>query len=289
MTNTDTTDESTILVLGGTGKTGSRLTKLLRARGAGVRTASRHGADVTFDWDDPATHGPALDGATAVYLVPPTQRLDYGDLVVAFLDRAEAAGVGHVTQLSARGVDGAPPEVTPRALELDLASRSGLTHSILRPGWFLQNFDDPGLFLPTGGRIAAPTGDGAEAFVHADDIAEAAAATLLAPADHDGGGYTLTGPEALSFAEVAERIAKASGRPVTHDDVDRETWVARAVAAGVPEDYAGLLSTLLDDRLRNGQGTATTDAVERLTGHPARGFDAYAAEPAVVAAWLQAP
>jgi uncharacterized protein YbjT (DUF2867 family) len=221
--------------------------------------------------------------------VPPTQRLDYGDLVVAFLDRAEAAGVSHVTQLSARGVDGAPPEVTPRALELNLAARSALTHSILRPGWFLQNFDDPGLFLPAGGRIAAPTGDGAEAFVHADDIAEAAAATLLAPADHDGGGYTLTGPEALTFAEVAERIAKATGRPVVHDDVSREAWVAQAVAAGVPEDYAGLLATLLDERLREGQGTATTDAVERLTGHPARGFDAYAAEPAVVAAWLQAP
>jgi uncharacterized protein YbjT (DUF2867 family) len=280
------TSPQTILVLGGTGKTGRRVVGRLQAAGATARAAARHGGDVRFDWDDPATWDAALDGAEAVYLVPPTARMAYVPQVTAFLDRAEAAGVGHVTHLSARGVDLAPPEVPPRAVELDLAARD-LSHSTLRPGWFMQNFSE-GYFVPRGGTVAAPTGDGAEAFVHADDIADAAVATLLAPTDHAGAGYTLTGPEALTFAEVAGRIALAGGQPVAHDDLPRADWVARAVAAGMPKDYASLLAGLLDDALRAGQGAATTDGVERATGHAARSFADYAAEPEVVAVWARA-
>lgn len=277
----------TILVLGGTGKTGRRLVPLLRAAGADVRTAARHGADVAFDWSDPATHDAALAGVGAAYVVPPALRLDYGPRVAAFVDRAQAAGVRHVTYLSARGVDHAPDEAPPRMVELDLAARPGLTHAVLRPGWFLQNFHEA-FFVPTAGRIAAPTGDGAEAFVHADDIAEVAAATLLAPADHDGAGYTLTGPEALSFADVAAGIAAAVGRPVRHDDVGRAEWVAEQVAGGMPEDYAELLATLLVDRVRADVGAPTTADVEKVTGHPPRSFADYAADPEVVAAWRRA-
>ena len=137
MTNTRTT-----LLLGGTGKTARRIAPLLRASGVPVRTAARHGADVHFDWDDPTTHDAALADVGAVYLVPPSLRLDFAADVVAFLDRAERAGVRHVTFLSARGVEQLPPEVALRAVELDLAARSGLSHTILRPSWFMQNFSE---------------------------------------------------------------------------------------------------------------------------------------------------
>jgi len=273
----------TILIVGGTGKTGRRIAARLRERGVPVRTAARHHADVAFDWHGPATHDAALAGVSAVYLVPPAQRLDYAPAVAAFLDRAQAAGVRHVTSLSARGVDELPPEMTPRAVELDLGRRPGLTHAVLRPAWFMQNFDEP-LFLPTGGTLAAPTGVGAEAFVHADDIAEVAVATLLAPADHDGTGYTLTGPEALTFGDVADRIAKASGRPVVHDDVATGAWVDRQRSAGVPDDYAQLLGRLLAV-VRDGGGATPADDVERVTGHAPRRFDDYAAEEEPLAAW----
>jgi uncharacterized protein YbjT (DUF2867 family) len=273
----------TILVLGGTGKTGRRIAARLRERGVPVRTAARHDADVAFDWHDPATHDAALAGVSAVYLVPPAQRLDYAPAVAAFLDRAQAAGVRHVTSLSARGVDELPPEVTPRAVELDLAGRLGLTHAVLRPAWFMQNFNEA-LFLPAGGTLAAPTGDGAEAIVHADDIAEVAVATLLAPADHDGAGYTLTGPEALTFGDVAARIAKASGRSVVHDDVATEAWVDRQRSSGMPDDYAQLLGGLLAV-VREGGGATPTDDVERVTGHAPRSVDDYTAEQEPLAAW----
>src|ERR1700733_1691022 len=101
----------TTLVLGGTGRTGSLVARKLAERGLSTRTASRHGAEAPFDWDNPATHGPALTGVDRIYLVTPVVRVAYARLVSDFLDRAEASGVRHVTYLSTYGSNQAPPEV----------------------------------------------------------------------------------------------------------------------------------------------------------------------------------
>ena len=69
---TDTSN--TTLVIGGTGKTGSRIAARLTALGLPVRTAARDGGDVHFEWDDPGTHQQALDGASRVYLMAPVMR-----------------------------------------------------------------------------------------------------------------------------------------------------------------------------------------------------------------------
>lgn len=254
--------DTTVLVLGGTGKTGRRLVPLLREAGATVRTAARHDADVRFDWDDAGSFAPALDGVAAAYVVAPALRVEYRDDLGRFLDAAEAAGVAHVTLLSARNVDRLPDEVPIRAAELEVQRRTRLTHAVLRPGWFQQNFTE-GVFVPANGAISAPAGDGAEAFVHTADIAEVAAATLLDPAAHAGAGYTLTGPEALTFAAVAARLG------VEYVDLDPDVWRKGLVDAGLPADYAGLLSTLLE-ALRASGGAALTDDVTRLTGHAPR-------------------
>jgi uncharacterized protein YbjT (DUF2867 family) len=102
------TSASLTLVLGATGKTGSRVASRLRSRGLPVRTAARSGADAHFDWDDPGTYAPALHGARRVYLVGPVMRTDFAGQVSVFLDKAEAAGTRHVTYLSAYGIDSAP-------------------------------------------------------------------------------------------------------------------------------------------------------------------------------------
>ena len=271
----------TILLLGGTGKTARRIAPRLRLAGATVRTAARSNADVRFDWDDPSTHDAALEGVDTVYLVSPSLRLDHAPLVTAFLDRAQAAGVTHVTALSARGVNFAPPEAALRAIELDLLARSGLTVAILRPGWFMQDFDEY-IFQPSiaaDGELVAPTGAGAEPFIHVEDIADVATITLL---ERRAGEFTLSGPEALTFAEVAERISRAAGRTVTHVDPPVAEWVA--AATDIPADYAAMLGMLFDN-IRAGTLSSLTDDVERVTGHAPRSFDDYLADPAVVAAW----
>ena len=216
-----TNASKTILVLGGTGKTGSRVAAKLTKLGLSVRTAARNGVDVRFDWDDPTTHAAALADVDRVYLVAPVLRTDFADQVSSFLDLAEAAGVRHVTYLSAFGFDQVPPQwVAHRAVELDLMGRSALTHSILRPAWFMQNFSETFL-KPVDGVITVPTGDGSEAFVDAEDIAAVAAATLADPSSHAGAQYAPTGPDRLTMREAADVIGRVIGRTIRHVDIDR--------------------------------------------------------------------
>lgn len=110
------------LILAGTGKTGARVARALADLGTPLRTAARKGADVHFDWDEPGTHAPALEGADRLYLVPPAASVDVADQVRAFLDLAERSGVSHVTYLSAHGVQHAHPTVALRAVELDYST-----------------------------------------------------------------------------------------------------------------------------------------------------------------------
>lgn len=264
----------TALILGGTGRTGSLLAGKLAGQGIVTRTASRRGADVRFDWDDPATHAGALAGVDRLYLVTPVLRVAYADQVAGFLDLAETAGVRHVTFLSTYNADQAPHGIDIAAVEADLASRQAITHSVLRPSWVMQNFTDD--HLPViDGMITAPSGGGTEAFVDADDIAAVAAETLLHPDAHAGTQYTLTGPQALTFREVADIIASVSGRPVRYNDIDQETWISGALAAGVPANYAVMLRWLTG-AIIGGTGSTPTDDIEKVTGRPPATFREFA-------------
>lgn len=271
------TPTSTHLILGGTGKTGRRVARLLNDHGQTTRTAARSNTDTTFDWNDPTTYSPALSGVGRVYLVPPANSIDFAEQVAEFLDTARTAGVEHVTYLSARGIEYAPAEVALRAVELQLEAHNSFTYSILRPAWFMENFTEsfllPGILAD--GHVVAPTGAGDEAFISADDIAAVAVATLSDPAAHAGAAYTLTGPEALSFAETAAIIGEATGRQVSHLDLDREQWLAATVDAGVPAEYAAMLAGLFDT-IRSGAGAATTTTVHDVLQREPVSFRSFA-------------
>jgi uncharacterized protein YbjT (DUF2867 family) len=208
-------------------------------------------------------------------------RTDFAEQVSEFLDRTEAAGTSHITYLSAYGIDAAPPETAMRSVELDLLGRPGLTHSILRPAWFMQNFSETFL-KPVGGAILVPTGDGAEAFVDAEDIAAVASATLADPEAHAGAQYALTGPEALTIAAAAKIIGEVSGQAVDYTDIDRDEWVAIAVAGGVPADYGAILS-VLTETIASGHGSRPNSDVEKATGATPASFADFARRTA--AAW----
>ncbi|MGW1911597.1 NmrA family NAD(P)-binding protein [Streptomyces sp. NPDC002076] len=264
----------TALILGGTGRTGSLLADGLAQRGITPRTAARSGADVRFDWDDPATHADAVAGVDRLYLVTPTMRVSYAGQVGVFLDLAEAAGVRHVTYLSVYNADQAPAGIDIAAVEADLASRHGITHSVLRPAWVMQNFADD--HLPViDGVITAPSAGGREAFVDAADIAAVATETLLAPETHAGATYSLTGPQALTFQDIADTIAFVSGRPVTYSDIDQEAWINGALAAGVPADFA-VMMRWLTGAIVAGNGATPTGDIEKVTGRPATTFREFA-------------
>jgi uncharacterized protein YbjT (DUF2867 family) len=269
------------LVLGTTGKTGSRVANRLLSQGLPVRTAARSGADAHFDWDDPSTYAPALHGVERVYLLGPVMRTDFADQVSAFLDQAEAAGARHVTYLSAYGTGSAPPQTAMRSVELDLLGRPGITHAILRPAWFMQNFSETFL-KPVGGAIVVLAGDGAEAFVDAEDIAAVAIATLADPQAHAGTQYALTGPEALAIAEAAKIISEVGGLAIDYTDIDRDEWVTAALAGGVPAEYGAVLR-MLTETIASGHGSWPNDDVQKATGVAPSSFADFARRTA--AAW----
>jgi uncharacterized protein YbjT (DUF2867 family) len=267
-----------VLVLGATGKTGSRVAGTLSALGVSVRTAARGGADIRFDWNNPATFEGALQGVTGVYLVSPVLRVDFAGVVSDFLDQAEQAGVRNVTYLSAYGMEHAPAEVALRAVELDLESRSSFTHSIIRPAWFMQNFSETFL-KPVDDEIVVPGGAGTEAFVSAEDIASVAAATLAEPERHAGRAYAPTGPESLTLHEAARIISAAAGRPIAYRDTDRAEWVGAMVRSGVPAEYGEVLRALTET-IASGRGSRPNGDVLAATGAAPVSFADFAADAA---------
>jgi uncharacterized protein YbjT (DUF2867 family) len=265
---------SSALILGGSGRTGSLVAAYLTDRGLPGRTASRHGSDVFFDWDEPSTYAPALTQTDRVYLVTPVMRVRYAGQVAAFLNQAEAAGVRHVTLLSTFNGGQAPHEVDIAAVETDLARRDAFTHSILRPAWVMQNFIDEHLPI-VDGTLVVPSGGGSEAFVDAVDIAEVAGQTLLDPERHAGVEYALTGPEAITFDEVAATITAVSDQPISYQDIEQEAWIDAAVAAGVPIDYAAMLRWLTG-AIITGEGSIPNADVETVLGRSPTSFRAFA-------------
>jgi uncharacterized protein YbjT (DUF2867 family) len=267
-----------VLVLGATGKTGSRVAGRLSERGVSVRTAARGGADIHFDWNNPATFEGALQGVTGVYLVSPVMRVDFAGVVSDFLDQAERAGVQNVTYLSAYGMEHAPAEVALRAVELDLESRGSFTYSIIRPAWFMQNFSETFL-KPVDDEIVVPGGTGTEAFVNAEDIASVAAATLAEPERHAGRAYAPTGPESLTLDEAARIISAAAGRTILYRDTDRADWVGAMVRSGVPAEYGEVLRALTET-IASGRGSRPNGDVLAATGAAPVSFADFAAEAA---------
>jgi len=173
-------------------------------------------------------------------------RMDFADRVSVFLDQA-GPPAPDTSPISA------PPETAIRRVELDLRGRPGVTHAILRPAWFMQNFSETFL-KPAGSAIAVPAGNGAEAFADADDITAVASPTLADPQAHAGAQYALTGPEALTIAEAAKIISDVSGQVIDYTDIDRDEWIAAAITGGVPAAYGAVLS-VLTETIASGHGS----------------------------------
>lgn len=273
----------TTLVTGATGKTGRTVVELLVERGEAVRAASRHpvtGAaaeGVRFDWSDRATWPGALAGVDRAYLVATAPAAQVG----AFVEQARAAGVERVVLLSALGVDRAPDGTPMKELERAVTGTAA-SWTVLRPNWFHQNFGESYLLPPVLERdeLPAPTGDAAVSFIDARDIGAVAVAALLDDG-HDGRGYPLTGPAALTFGEVAEAIAAVAGRPVRHVDVTPEQMHGVITGAGVPAEAASMLVGLYE-LIRTGMLAPVTDDVARITGRPAIPLEQYLADNAAV-------
>jgi uncharacterized protein YbjT (DUF2867 family) len=267
-----------ILVLGGTGKTGSRVAQKLWDRGIAVRIGSRQG-EPRFDWDDTATWAPALDGVGAVYIAY------YPDLAVpgaveavrSFTETALAAGVRRIVLLSGRGEEEA--QRAEQALQ-----KSGADWTIVRASWFAQNFSESFLLdAVLAGEVALPANGVSEPFIDADDIAEVAVAALTDDA-HIGQLYEVTGPRLMTFADAVRAVAGASGRAIRYQEVSAEDYAAQLEAYEVPSDVASLVMYLFTTVL-DGRNEFVADGVERALGRAPRDFADYARDAAATGVW----
>jgi uncharacterized protein YbjT (DUF2867 family) len=267
-----------ILVLGGTGKTGRRVVERLEARGLPVRVGSRSGKPA-FDWEDPSTWAPALEGIGAVYVsyYPDIAVPGAVETVRSFAELAIRSGVPRMALLSGRGEPGA--ERAEQAVR-----DTGAELTILRSTWFMQNFsEDYMLEHVVSGEIRLPAGDVPTPFLDIDDLADIAVAALTDDR-HIGQLYELTGPRSLTFAEAAAEIGEATGREVRYMPVSLEQHETELAEHGVAPDVIELLTYLFSEVV-DGRNADTTDGVQRALGREPRDFADYARDTAASGVW----
>ena len=273
------------LVVGASGTVGSQIVKELSASGAQVRAVTsrkqaagtREGVEwVQADLATGAGVAEAFEGVDRAFILVPPGYADQYAIAAPLIARAARSKLDKVVLMTAMGANAAE---TPLLRAERALIASGVAYNIIRPNWFMQNFQT---FWIQGinrqGRILLPAGNAKTSFIDARDIA-AAAVRLLTTHDLDNRDFDLTGPRALDHDEVARVLSKASGREIAYQEIAPETLRQGLVAGGVPADYADFLVAILG-LLKQGYAERTTEEVKRLTGREPIAFEQYARDNA---------
>ncbi|MCE7596776.1 SDR family oxidoreductase [Vibrio fluvialis] len=268
-----------VLVLGASGHVGQPLVAELLAKGEQVKAASRSGKafgaaeGVVFDFADPTTFDAAFDGVDRAYVMLPGGYVESKALLEPVIQAAAERNVKVVFQ-SVLGVD-ADDSIPYRQVEIALEN-SGVPYVILRPNWFADNFHTYWKAGIDQGVIGVPAGEGKSSFIDVRDIASSAAAALTTNR-FDNQAFNLTGPEALSYAQAAQKISEALGKPVAYQAMEEGAFCDLLKSVGVPADYAEFLTSIFYP-VREGWTAGVSDAVATLTGKAPRSLDEYIAD-----------
>jgi uncharacterized protein YbjT (DUF2867 family) len=274
-----------ILVTGATGNNGIELIKRLSSLGAAVRAMVRKRHDrgngtlpgvhfMTADFDDPASIRRVLEGIDRAFLVTnSSERAEAQQL--GFVEVARAAGLHHIVYLSQLHAARNSPVRFLRyhAVVEDAIASSGMAFTHLRPNLYMQGLLGFRSSIISQGRFFAPAGDARVSIVDVRDIAAVAAAALT-ESGHTGKIYDITGPEALTHAEMASQLSDALGRDIAFVDTPEQAMRDALLGLGIPswqtdgliEDYA---------HYRRGEASTISPAVRDVTGRPPRSFAAF--------------
>ncbi|RYG37049.1 SDR family oxidoreductase [bacterium] len=279
-----------LLISGATGMIGSLLTAELASWGVPFRAMVRSNADesplgrlpgasiVTADFDDPDSLVRALEGVERAFLLTNSSERTEAQQK-SFVHAAQEAGVRHIVKLSQLAAEADSPVRFLRyhaAVEAAIRD-SGLDWTFLRPNLIMQ------AYLPFGGFIArgtlpAPIGEARISMVDARDIAEVAAKALI-ESGHAGQTYTLTGPKAVSHAEIAAAFGAAAGHEVRFEPIPPDTFGGALTQMGMPAWQA---EGLLEDyaHYERGEAAFISPDIEAVTGHSPRSLAAFARDHA---------
>jgi uncharacterized protein YbjT (DUF2867 family) len=283
------TDVPAILITGSTGNVGRELVKQLSAQNVPYRAMVRalkdadafsalKGAEVVIgDFDKAESLGDALQGVERAFLLTNSSERAEGQQT-NFVDLARRAGVRHIVKQSQWA---ASPDSPVRFLRYHATveqkiRESGMTYTFLRPNLFMQGLLAFRETIIGQGRFFAAVGDARISTVDVRDIASAAAAALVEQG-YDSHIYNLTGPQALSHREMAEKLSTALGRRIEFVDIPPDAMRKTLIEVGLPvwqadgmiEDYA---------HYSRGEAAEVTTGVQDATGRSPRSFDDFASD-----------
>ena len=279
-----------ILVLGGTGKVGQEVVRGLIAAQQEVRALvrdpeaarSKLGSSVALVRGD-FTHSGSLDeamhGVERMYLVTPASPA-LQQVEANVIQAAARARVRHVVKQSNLGSTDEPGVKLQRWHRAGekLLERSGMAWTFVRPTGFMTNALGWASTIKSQGAVYAPAGEGRLSVVDPRDIAAVAVRALIEPG-HEGKAYDLTGPEALTTAEQVATISAVIEKPIKYVDVPPAAARTAMLGMGMPAELADAMLEFME-LVRSGKAGMVADSVQRVTGRPARTFEAWARENA---------
>lgn len=268
-----------ILVIGGKGKTGSRVVKLLNEKpNITIRLGSRS-SEIPFDWEKPETWSLALKDIDSVYITfqPDLAIPSAPETIQNFTLLATKLGVEKMVLLSGRG------EKEAQICE-EIVKATAQKWTIVRASWFNQNFSESIFLEPLlAGFIALPQANVLEPFIDATDIAEVVTEALLND-KHNGQTYELTGPRLLSFEQAVNEIAKVIKKEIVFESLTIEKYINMLREYQVPEDEIWLINYLFSE-VMDGRNSSTTNDIEKVLGRKATDFSEYVKETAKTGVW----
>ena len=282
----------TYLITGATGDIGSKVVELLLERRERPRVFARDAIKaraqfgdrvqiVIGDLSDVTSLTTALKEIHSLFLVNSGPEIPQRDAIAAIA--ARASGVEHIVKLSSLDVNQADVD---QSLAIgawheqgEAAIRaSGIPFTFIRPTGFMSNLLAWARSIKTEGIVRSSTGSGRRPFIHSDDIAAVATAALTSRS-HLGQSLAITGPEALTFAEITTKIAAAIGKPLVYQPISDDEAARRFSATGASaEEVAAHVA--LWRAIREGRLAAVTDQVQRILGRPPLTLDHWLAENA---------
>ena len=284
-----------ICVTGAGGTVSSDLIKQLESANAPFRAAHfsnekaeaarARGIDaVIIDYNRPEMLRAAFQGCDKLFLLGPNA-LNQSELEQNAVEAAKAVGVQHIVKQSVLGADeeAFSLALVHRPVEKAIES-SGLTWTFLRPNSFMQNVVTyMGETIKAEAAFYSASGEAKISHVDVRDIAAVAVKALTEPT-HAGKAYTLTGPEALTYDEIANELSKVLGRPISHISLPPSDLKQGMIAEGMPEEIADRMLDL-ERYYREDQASRITNDINQVTGREPRQFAEFVRETTTTGVW----